>query len=241
MFGILLALLVGVSGRGDRDYDDDEGMEYEGMGCAFLMLCEIANGILTLLIGVTGLKGISSRSPQKAKKMFKRGVCLVLSILVISLVIMVARFAAWEGHDDREGKSWDDVEGGWGFSDDTVIVEDDNIVYVQGDALQIVGHIEYEQNGAVVNIDMSWESEEAQNIDWSSFFYDLFEMGNDFAQALPQNSTMTITIVDNNGAVYTISGEKDWYEPPVEYSPRERDEEHEKHEHDDEHEEEDEE
>ena len=101
MFGILIALLVSVSGRGDRDYDDEEGMEYEGIGYAFLMLCEIANGILILLFGVTGLKSISSRAPQKAKKMFKHGVYLVMSILVMSLVIMIARFAAWEGDDDR--------------------------------------------------------------------------------------------------------------------------------------------
>ena len=66
-------------------------------------------------------------------------------------------------------------------------------------------------------------------------------MINDFAQALPQNSTMTFTIVDNNGAMYTISGENDWYELPVEYSPLEREQEHEKHGHDNEHEVEDEE
>ena len=187
------------------------------------MILEMANGILTLLIGVFGLKGISRRSPRKAKKMFKRAVALVVSIFIISFVLMIARFAMHR----EQNQPIDHV-----FEvDDNVFVEDDNIMYAEGDAIQVMGHIEYQDSGAVITIDMSWESEQAQYMDWSTFFYQLFEVGNDFAQSLPRGSTVTITIVDSNGAVYTIQGEKDWYEPPAEYSLMDEEEEQEEMDH----------
>ena len=68
-------------------------------------------------------------------------------------------------------------------------------------------------------MDFTWESEEAQAMDWNSIFYQLFEMGDDFAQSLPQGSTWTIYIVDRNGNQFTVQGENQWYEPPQEYSP----------------------
>lgn len=210
----------GSDGRhGRREYEEYD--EDSDTAEVILGLLGLTNGILTLMIGVVGLKGIRNRSPAKAKKMFKRGVCLVVSIFVISLVMMISRFAL---HVREGGYEYGDDEAYWPENDDQVFIEDNNIEYIQGDVIEVIGHVEYEEDGAVITIDMSWDSEQAQNLDWSQIFFDLFEKGNDFAQSLPQGSSVTITIVDNNGAYYSFHGEKDWYEPPAMYEPMDEEE-----------------
>ena len=70
---------------------------------------------MLIILGVVGLKGTSRRSPTKAKKMYKRAVCLVVAILVITVIGMLVPLVSSVSMSDDE--NWGDDEE-WGPNGD---------------------------------------------------------------------------------------------------------------------------
>ena len=168
-------------------------------------ICKSIAGWLIMAIGCHGLKAIRNRTPRHTRRMLKRSACAIAFIILLSALslFLFAEMVEKGGPLDE----WDD----------RVFVEDNNIYYYESDdVISGYGSVSYTENGMTVNIDMSWQSEQGAQMDWNSFFYDLFEKGDDMQ--IPEDANWTITIIDSNGQIYDYNSEQqNWYDPPYGY------------------------